>query len=690
MNNFKGYNRAVPCPLCGGATDCRRNLLNGLIFCRRTSELDEPTGYRFCGTDKIGFRMFAEDGVDRKPYTHAANTQRISTTEPKPKPIMVGGNSALERYFGDDYSCPASPERIARLSANLGLPIWAFSILPIRFVDCDETSRLNMRAFLFEERDGTGKVVGCHLRYPIPLDGPGGKDNKRTHGERGLFIPSAWDATGSTDASTLYLCEGVTDLLALTAMGLAAIGRSNNAAGAEHLTQLLRAVPPSRPIVVLADNDQAGRDGATGLADQLAAALSRPILVMTTSAKDSRASFHAACGELAGGLADAATVSREFAASVGERFAAACAATVRVYLPAMDNATQTAVVNIAVDIATLNFTAADCVPHPDDLPPLPSPTVCPHRKIIHQERGQWCREVLADCKEWTCYACGPRRKQQHADTATKHIGLYGGDMYEFACKRAYWPSVSRQMQQRHETHPLPDGALISDDCKTATWIDEFGQVRTAELSSGYTVYRLFDGTPVSKGTVDADPDTTYRIKGRVMQYGISYAAVVQADGDLHVFSTEEPPSSKVSAIRVENSEAIRRVSFAVEMRSCPEKGQRLLLTSHDWPLIPDRESGKPTGWKTVKNAVRLCTEETIRDILKQHDIKPEESTRRWRYFGATFLTWKNDGSGKKECIMQDFAAGWFGANAIGCNSASADAPKFGIEYYMESCFPSSA
>ena len=319
-----------------------------------------------------------------------------------------------------------------------------------------------------------------------------------------------------------------------------------------------------------------------------------------------------------------------------------------------------------IEIMPFDWTARDFQPEPHALPPAStsSSSVCPHRKIIHQERGSWCREILADCKQWTCHVCGPRKKQQYKDTATKHISAYGGEMFKFECAPKDWPSVSRQMQQRCKSYPLPPNAKIATDNKTATWIDSNGQSHTAELTRGHTVYALWDGTRVRKGTPDSDPETVFRIKGEVTHYGISYAAIIEPGGSILVFATEQPSSKKIQPVAIENVEATQQLSRKIDLADCPLKGKRLILTSHDWPLITDRDPGKPTGWKTITNAVRLCTASIVFEILEHHCIAYEKTSVRYRYFGVTFLTWKPESQDAKDRAMCDFANGFAGAHEL--------------------------
>src|SRR5437879_2927341 len=88
---------------------------------------------------------------------------------------------------------------------------------------------------------------------------------------KGLTVPIGWQERDGP----VYLPEGPSDVLALTAMNLSAVGRPSNLGGIDHLVKLLRGLPPERCIVVLGEFDQKangkwpGRDGAVATANSL-------------------------------------------------------------------------------------------------------------------------------------------------------------------------------------------------------------------------------------------------------------------------------------------------------------------------------------------------------------------------------------------------------------------------------------
>jgi putative DNA primase/helicase len=112
-------------------------------------------------------------------------------------------------------------------------------------------------------------------------------------GGRGLTIPTGWQNRDSP----IYLPEGASCTLAVTAMGLAAVGRPSNRGGVDHLVVLLSTVSTDCAIIVLGEYDSnergdwPGRDGARETAATLAERLNRPVAwaLPPDRAKDARA-----------------------------------------------------------------------------------------------------------------------------------------------------------------------------------------------------------------------------------------------------------------------------------------------------------------------------------------------------------------------------------------------------------------
>lgn len=630
MSNYLYHGPARPCPLCGGVTDCRTNQLTGGVGCRRTSDIMPPAGWRFAKIDAHGFSVFyADEFDDRQPITDFAKKKIDAARKAKAAgPVITGGTTAFDRIAED--ARPMTADECQQLAKRLTLPTGIFALLDVMRLDCDDR---NKPAWVFPERDAAGVIVGYTLRY---ADG-----SKKNHGHRGLSIPAAWAADAT---ATIYLCEGATDTLALHALGLTAIGRPSNLGGTDQLSGLLSSVGRERRIVVVGENDRKadgswpGRGGAEKTAAALAEALGRPVAVAFPPAgiKDAR--------DLIVQHADAVRAKQTTLRVLGEEFEAHAAATEVVYSPADTRDAEASRSDVPAEVVAapwesgvidpprLGFTAADCVPADDVIPPPPEDAVCPRRQPIYQERegGGECRIVLPDCACWDCVVCGPRKKQQHVDTVRDHVGAYGGKVYRFTCTADDWRKVSRSMGQRR----------------------------------------------------GKDKEIT--------RYAIDYIAPVRRDGSLTVYAVEAPTSPALKpedVTELDNDEAIRQLTREIELLPCPRKGQRLVKHSRGWKLTPDREPGeRNTGWKTNRAAARLCTEECAREILAGHQVSMEERVQRYRYFSTAFLTWKNKDWGVRDKIVADLGAGWFGASEIDVESAFFDGPATGAGEGMEQYF----
>jgi hypothetical protein len=175
-----------------------------------------------------------------------------------------------------DYAQALTPELRRELAQAIHIPESAIATLCIGWNQSEAY-------WTWPEEDGSAKVIGINRRYRT------GKKKAMPGARRGLTVPKGW----REHPGAIYLTEGGSDALALTAMGRAAIGRPNATLGVEHLGELLRDVPAGREIIVIGDNDpkpgrsysNAGYPGLTGCvqtARKLADALNRPIRVAMT------------------------------------------------------------------------------------------------------------------------------------------------------------------------------------------------------------------------------------------------------------------------------------------------------------------------------------------------------------------------------------------------------------------------
>ena len=162
-----------------------------------------------------------------------------------------------------------------------------------RWGDVDRGKDLHDGDWIYPMRDGSGQVVGVHRRLAKPFMKDGKPVSKlMVQGSKlGLvYSPEHW----SQGIGPILCPEGMSDTAALMTMGLGAVGRPSDRAGADDLAQLLAAT--DRPILVVGENDMKpdgrwpGREGAIATAAKVAEGLQRDVMwaMVPEPAKDAR------------------------------------------------------------------------------------------------------------------------------------------------------------------------------------------------------------------------------------------------------------------------------------------------------------------------------------------------------------------------------------------------------------------
>ncbi len=256
-----------PCPVCGAESKGCSATADGLHFCRG----DARPGWRHLpDRSDTGFACYRRAG--ERPATRP--TPARSRADAPPNWSEVAARLARQ----------LTATRRSELAGRLALPVAGLDALPLIGLDGATTAG---GTFTFPEVNAAGAVVGIIRRLPD------GSKKAMPGSKRGLTVPAGWrDRPGP-----VLLVEGPSDVLALTAAGLAAVGRPSNTGGVTELAALLRDLPADRRPVVVGENDQKadgqwpGRDGARQTARKLAAALGRPVAWAMTPApaKDVRA-----------------------------------------------------------------------------------------------------------------------------------------------------------------------------------------------------------------------------------------------------------------------------------------------------------------------------------------------------------------------------------------------------------------
>jgi len=248
----------TPCPVCERVKSCSWEE-GGLLFCMGIQDSPAPDGWAFVDRgqfDKHGFRhLKRDDGRASEPRVTFDPTARTRAT-----------------FSATASGKPLTAEQRRALADHLAVPNEALDAMPFRW---------DGKAWTFPEVDGGGNVVGISRRFPD------GSKKQVAGGRRGLTVFAGW----REKPGPLLVCEGMSDGLAITHAGLAAVSRANARDGADELAEFLRDWPRGREVVFVADADEVGTDGATAVAAQVAESLGRPIRVVTPpdEAKDARA-----------------------------------------------------------------------------------------------------------------------------------------------------------------------------------------------------------------------------------------------------------------------------------------------------------------------------------------------------------------------------------------------------------------
>jgi hypothetical protein len=133
------------------------------------------------------------------------------------------------------------------------------------------------RAWAFPMYDGKRQVIGIRLRAED------GRKWAIAGSHNGLFWPSNLAGTGP-----LLVGEGPTDTAALLDLGYDALGRPSCAGAVEMVVEVVHRLG-RRDVVVVADTDGPGIDGADRLAQALTQAGRWPKVIRPLQGKDARA-----------------------------------------------------------------------------------------------------------------------------------------------------------------------------------------------------------------------------------------------------------------------------------------------------------------------------------------------------------------------------------------------------------------
>lgn len=223
-------NRKTPCPVCGKPDWCLIAPDETAAICQRIQE----GSVKRCG-DAGWLHILIERNTKFKRLNKYSS--RISIDFGKRKDF-----SGLARQYQEQLT----EEKLHQLSMQLKISTESLTKLNIGW---------DGKAYTFPMSDTKGRVIGIRRRFP------NGSKVSVKGSKTGLFIPDDLLCGG-----LLLICEGPTDTAAALDLGFAAIGRPNCNCLIK-MTAL--AVKGYKEIVIIADNDTAGRTGAERLANYL-------------------------------------------------------------------------------------------------------------------------------------------------------------------------------------------------------------------------------------------------------------------------------------------------------------------------------------------------------------------------------------------------------------------------------------
>ena len=243
---------------CPSHADSRPSLSVGispdgkfLLKCHRDCEFDDIVR---------DAEMLLSEMFETVPSTRSAilPPRRLRNTSPEPTQSDPMWNQK-QRIFCSEANRP----RVKELAGVLG--VTAASLEAIGVGWCD-----SVQCWTFPERNGKQSICGITRRFR------NGDKYAFKGGHRGLTLPKRWDQSNSS----LFICEGASDVAAALTSEMRAIGRPGLKSGFNDLAILLK--DEQAEIVVVADNDSegAGRAGAQKLAERLSNELKKPIQVM--------------------------------------------------------------------------------------------------------------------------------------------------------------------------------------------------------------------------------------------------------------------------------------------------------------------------------------------------------------------------------------------------------------------------
>ena len=228
---MKRVNKENLCPVCGKHNWCLYAKDGSAAICQRIEE----GSVKRCGDS--GYLHILTD----RPKNQQHRSQRkftVSQDDNKPEKDFT----ALQQQ----YSLQINDKQVNGISRQLGVSMQSLKRLCIGW---------DGRAYTFPMSNDFSKIIGIRRRFP------NGRKVSLTGSRTGMFIPSDLSPEGC-----LLICEGPTDTAAALDLGFDAIGRPNCNS---KVTLTVAFCKGRSEVIIICDNDDAGKTGAKKLAEKL-------------------------------------------------------------------------------------------------------------------------------------------------------------------------------------------------------------------------------------------------------------------------------------------------------------------------------------------------------------------------------------------------------------------------------------
>ena len=239
--SFTRVSKTQPCPICQKSDWCRV-FADGWVECMR--------------------------GPSDKPAKSGGWMHKLSASPPRPHGYMPAPQTGRPTTINAtklirEWAAATTAKALAEFAASLGVSTPSLVAVGAAWA-------APHTAWAFPMSDGYGNVVGIRLRNE--------RGKFAVRGSRqGIFLASV------PAQKTLFVCEGPTDTAAAIELGLFAVGRPNCCCGGAEIRVFARC-HGCRRVVVIADNDKPGLDGAR----KVGCELKLPFAIYVPPAKDLR------------------------------------------------------------------------------------------------------------------------------------------------------------------------------------------------------------------------------------------------------------------------------------------------------------------------------------------------------------------------------------------------------------------